>query len=207
MEQFGFRCKFLHNAHAQDGPLRRLLLAHIMHWCRCHILKLTFKAWCWQSWTDEAQNYRASYEYLGTSWTLEPWDTIATLLPVYHGAHVKYCFSGVLQLALTCKTLRILFLRNFRRCLKQMLQALRNPANFERNSKKPFLMVVKLSATLSRVGRRAGSSMDTTEHSILHARYRQHRAQYVEQSDPTHSRPGVEKSARCQHKRCSQSQY
>ena len=61
MEQF--------SAHAQDGLLSRMLAARTMHWCRCHILKLTFKAWCWQSWTDEAQNYRARYEYLGTSWT------------------------------------------------------------------------------------------------------------------------------------------
>ena len=60
------------SANAQDGLLSRMLAARIMHWCRCHILKLTFKAWCWQSSTDEAQNYRARHEYA----SLEPWDAI-----------------------------------------------------------------------------------------------------------------------------------
>ena len=154
MEQFGFRGKFLHSAHAQDGPLRRLLSAHTMHWCRCHILKLTFKMWCWQSWTEEAQNYRARYINV----SLQPWATISTTLPVFEGMRVSYCFRGVLQLALTCKELRILCLQNFRRWWKQIRQATRNPANLEYTGSVPFLMVVKLSATVSRVGRRAGSS-------------------------------------------------
>jgi len=159
MEQPSFHGKFHQNARTQHEPLRFLLARNTMHWCRSHILKLTFKMWCGQSWTEEAQNYRARYRNV----SLQPWAIIATELPVYKGLRVSYCFKGVLQLALTCKELRILCLQNFRRWWIQIRQATRNTANLEYTERVPFPMVVKLSATVSRGERRAGSSgVDTT---------------------------------------------
>jgi len=123
---------------------------------RHRLLKLILKMWLWQSWTEESQRYRSTLAFrhsVSLSWTV-----IATQLHIRKGLRVSYCFHEVLTLSLTCKGLRVMCLRTFRTWWIQLWMAIRNPANATRLGGVPFLMMVKLSATVWNLECRSVSS-------------------------------------------------